>query len=40
MSELIERVKTAFEQVFGYAPTHGIQAPGRVNIIGEHTDYN
>ncbi|NUT70709.1 galactokinase [Pseudarthrobacter sp. C4D7] len=29
-----------FEQEFGTAP-HGVwQAPGRVNLIGEHTDYN
>ncbi|MBN8089821.1 galactokinase, partial [Vibrio vulnificus] len=40
MSELIQNVKTAFEQVLGYAPSHIIQAPGRVNLIGEHTDYN
>jgi len=29
-----------FSTVFGYAPTHTLQAPGRVNLIGEHTDYN
>ncbi|HAB25607.1 MAG: galactokinase [Pantoea sp.] len=29
-----------FNDTFGYAPTHTIQAPGRVNLIGEHTDYN
>jgi len=29
-----------FTESFGYAPTHAIQAPGRVNLIGEHTDYN
>ena len=29
-----------FSETFGYAPTHTIQAPGRVNLIGEHTDYN
>lgn len=29
-----------FTETFGYAPTHAIQAPGRVNLIGEHTDYN
>ena len=37
-------LKTTTQQVFtdtfGYAPTHTIQAPGRVNLIGEHTDYN
>lgn len=40
MSELIQNVKASFEQVLGYAPSHIIQAPGRVNLIGEHTDYN
>src|SRR5260370_37265746 len=28
-----------FEQIFGTAPTV-FRAPGRVNLIGEHTDYN
>ncbi|EHC42828.1 Galactokinase, partial [Salmonella enterica subsp. enterica serovar Alachua str. R6-377] len=27
-------------EIFGYPATHTIQAPGRVNLIGEHTDYN
>ncbi|NOH79106.1 galactokinase [Vibrio sp. RE86] len=40
MSDLIQAVKTSFEQVLGYAPSHFVQAPGRVNLIGEHTDYN
>jgi len=40
MSDLIQNVKNAFEQVLGYVPSHIIQAPGRVNLIGEHTDYN
>lgn len=40
MSELIQNVKSSFEKVLGYAPSHIIQAPGRVNLIGEHTDYN
>ncbi len=35
-----ERVTTAFEQQFGKRPSHIIRAPGRVNLIGEHTDYN
>ncbi|UKA76658.1 galactokinase [Arthrobacter sp. FW306-07-I] len=29
-----------FEQEFGSAPDGVWQAPGRVNLIGEHTDYN
>ncbi|MCG3730904.1 galactokinase [Vibrio cincinnatiensis] len=40
MSDLIQNVKASFEQVWGYTPSHIIQAPGRVNLIGEHTDYN
>lgn len=29
-----------FNDKFGYAAEYTIQAPGRVNLIGEHTDYN
>ena len=29
-----------FESAFGAKPTHVVRAPGRVNLIGEHTDYN
>jgi len=29
-----------FEQTFGYPATITVRAPGRVNLIGEHTDYN
>ncbi|BFO08852.1 galactokinase [Serratia rubidaea] len=32
--------QNVFTQHFGYAPTLTVQAPGRVNLIGEHTDYN
>ncbi len=39
-AELIKNVTNAFKYVFKDAPTHLIQAPGRVNLIGEHTDYN
>lgn len=40
MKDLIQNVANSFEKVLGYTPTHFIQAPGRVNLIGEHTDYN
>ena len=29
-----------FEQTFDNTPAFMVQAPGRVNLIGEHTDYN
>ena len=29
-----------FEEIFGGSPTFIAAAPGRVNLIGEHTDYN
>src|SRR5438270_4472424 len=29
-----------FQSLFGRSPTVIAQAPGRVNLIGEHTDYN
>jgi len=37
---LISRSSAAFEEAFGAAPSVLVQAPGRVNLIGEHTDYN
>lgn len=35
-----EEAEAAFKSAFGAAPTHFFRAPGRVNLIGEHTDYN
>ena len=32
--------RAAFEARFGTAPEGVWAAPGRVNVIGEHTDYN
>ena len=40
MNTLIKRVTDTFSEELGYPATHLIQAPGRVNLIGEHTDYN
>jgi len=34
------RVAHEFEQRFGSPPKAIVRAPGRVNLIGEHTDYN
>jgi galactokinase len=34
------RVLASFEQALGGAPARLVHAPGRVNLIGEHTDYN
>jgi len=40
MSDIRDDVQYDFEQLFGYAPQGVWSAPGRVNLIGEHTDYN
>ncbi len=40
LPELVQMCKTSFVKEFGVEPTVGVKAPGRVNIIGEHTDYN
>ena len=34
------RARKLFESLYGSAPTILVRAPGRVNLIGEHTDYN
>ena len=35
-----QRLLAAFINAFDGAPSLWVQAPGRVNLIGEHTDYN
>ena len=37
---LYDRVTASFAARFGDAPDLVVRAPGRVNLIGEHTDYN
>lgn len=38
--ERVERLAAAFEREYGRRPDGIAQAPGRVNLIGEHVDYN
>ncbi|WP_411289830.1 galactokinase [Sphingorhabdus sp.] len=37
---LYDTVSASFTACFGHAPEFVARAPGRVNLIGEHTDYN
>ena len=36
----IETLENKFCEVYGVSPETVVRAPGRVNLIGEHTDYN
>lgn len=36
----IQEMKAAFEQAYGHGAEKIFFSPGRVNLIGEHTDYN
>lgn len=38
--KIAEMLKVRFEEVFGEKPTGVYFAPGRVNLIGEYTDFN
>jgi galactokinase len=40
MSELYDKVVRLFSEHYGEDPEAVFYAPGRVNLIGEHTDYN
>jgi len=40
LQDLGTHVATEFEKIYGRPPRWIAAAPGRVNIIGEHTDYN
>jgi galactokinase len=35
-----QEVKQLFKDRFGYTPTHVVKAPGRLELLGNHTDYN
>ena len=32
--------QTVFKKHFGYTPPHVVKAPGRLEVLGNHTDYN
>ncbi|WP_117276216.1 galactokinase [Streptococcus intermedius] len=36
----IQQLRSKFEKVFGTEADHTFFSPGRINLIGEHTDYN
>jgi len=38
--QLTDRITKIFKDTFGYEPAHIARAPGRVNLLGEHVDYN
>ena len=38
--EIIEHITNVFSETFGEQPAHIGRAPGRVNLLGEHVDYN
>jgi len=40
VEDLVGKAKDVFQKEYGCPPTHCGIAPGRVNLIGEHTDYN
>jgi galactokinase len=40
LSEREQMVVALFGAAFGHEPALAVAAPGRVNLIGEHTDYN
>ena len=39
-AERVATLKAGFTRCYGTAPELLVRAPGRVNLIGEHTDYN
>ena len=39
-ANIIDKITAIFQTKFGHPPAHVIRAPGRVNLLGEHVDYN
>ncbi len=40
LQDLADHITAEFQKTYGRAPRWIVAAPGRVNVIGEHTDYN
>jgi galactokinase len=40
LSNLVDHITDVFHETFGGAAAHLVRAPGRVNLLGEHVDYN
>lgn len=38
--EIVDQITNIFQENFGQQPAHVARAPGRVNLLGEHVDYN
>ncbi|MDX5420443.1 MAG: galactokinase family protein, partial [Hymenobacteraceae bacterium] len=36
---MLQEIKDKFRELYGQEPVV-VRSPGRVNLIGEHTDYN
>jgi galactokinase len=37
---IIDQLAISYREKFGHTPAHIARAPGRVNLLGEHVDYN
>jgi len=40
VESVLDEARNSFQEHFKSGPTFAVCAPGRVNLIGEHTDYN
>ena len=36
----VQEAQTLFKKHFNQTPAHVVQAPGRLELLGNHTDYN
>lgn len=37
---MLMQIQSMFQEQFGFPPAHIVQAPGRLELLGNHTDYN